>query len=45
LPAHNLEVGCLLKLKYEGDNELCVKVFDGTCCHTQYPGDGKDGEV
>jgi hypothetical protein len=44
-PTHNLEVGCLLNFKYEGDNELCVKVFDDTCCRTYYPGDEKDGEV
>jgi hypothetical protein len=25
--AHNMEVGCLLNFKYEGDSELSVKVF------------------
>jgi hypothetical protein len=43
--AHNLEVSCLLNFKYKGDNEVRVKVFDGTCCRRHYHDDGKDVEV
>jgi hypothetical protein len=31
----------LLKFKYEGDDELRVKVFDGTWCHMRYHDDGE----
>jgi hypothetical protein len=42
--AHNLEVGCLVNIKWEGDDELRVKVFDNTSCHRHYHGDnGDDG--
>jgi hypothetical protein len=47
--ANNLEVGCLLNIKYEGNNKLGLKVFDATCFRMHYHGDntndGKDGEV
>jgi hypothetical protein len=40
--AHNLEVACLVNFKWEGDNELRVKVFDDTSCSRHYHNDNID---
>jgi Na+-transporting NADH:ubiquinone oxidoreductase subunit NqrF len=37
--AHNLEVGCLLLCHYEGDDDMCVNVFEDSCCRRHYHND------
>jgi hypothetical protein len=41
--AHNLEVGCLVKFKWEGAGVLRVKVFDDTSCRRHYHYDISEG--
>jgi hypothetical protein len=40
---HNLEVGCLVNFKSEGDNDLRVKVFDDTSFRRHYHRDNNEG--
>jgi hypothetical protein len=40
--AHNLEVGWLANYKWEGDDELGVKVFDGTSYGRHYHNDNNN---
>jgi hypothetical protein len=42
--AHSLEVGCLVNLKWDGDDELRVKVFDDTSYHRHYQDDISGGD-
>ncbi|KAK1628817.1 hypothetical protein QYE76_003132 [Lolium multiflorum] len=34
--AHGVDFGCYVHFKYEGDDVLTVKVFDGTMCRRYY---------
>ncbi|KAK1661670.1 hypothetical protein QYE76_049829 [Lolium multiflorum] len=34
--AHGVDFGCYVHFKYEGDDVLTVKVFDGTMCRKYY---------
>ncbi|KAK1615308.1 hypothetical protein QYE76_020825 [Lolium multiflorum] len=40
--AHGVDFGWFLHFKYEGDDVLTVKVFDGTMCRRYYYSDGED---
>ncbi|KAK1670551.1 hypothetical protein QYE76_058710 [Lolium multiflorum] len=40
--AHGVDFGCFLHFKYEGDDVLTVKVFDGTMCRKYYYSDDED---
>jgi hypothetical protein len=40
--AHGVDFGCFLHFKYEGDDVLTVKVFDGTMCRKYYYTDDED---
>ncbi|KAK1647091.1 hypothetical protein QYE76_064896 [Lolium multiflorum] len=40
--AHGVDFGCFLHFKYEGDDVLTVKVFDGTICRKYYYTDNED---
>ncbi|KAK1618521.1 hypothetical protein QYE76_024038 [Lolium multiflorum] len=37
--AHGVDFGCFVHFKYEGDDVLTVKVFDGTMCRKYYYSD------
>jgi hypothetical protein len=37
-----VDFGCFLHFKYEGDDVLKVKVFDGTMCRKYYYTDDED---
>ncbi|KAK1647598.1 hypothetical protein QYE76_065403 [Lolium multiflorum] len=37
--AHGVDLGCFVHFKYEGDDVLTVKVFDGTMCRKYYSDD------
>ncbi|KAK1642194.1 hypothetical protein QYE76_059999 [Lolium multiflorum] len=37
--AHGVDFGCYVHFKYEGDDVLTVKVFDGTMCRKYYYSD------
>jgi hypothetical protein len=39
---HGVDFGCFLHLKYEDDDVLTVKVFDGTTCRKYYYTDDED---
>ena len=40
--AHGVDFGCFVHFKYEGDDVLTVKVFDGTMCRKYYYSDDED---
>ncbi|KAK1692606.1 hypothetical protein QYE76_009303 [Lolium multiflorum] len=40
--AHGVDFGCYVHFKYEGDDVLTVKVFDGTMCRRYYYSDDED---
>ncbi|KAK1608041.1 hypothetical protein QYE76_031714 [Lolium multiflorum] len=40
--AHGVDFGCYVHFKYEGDDVLIVKVFDGTMCRRYYYSDDED---
>ncbi|KAK1666811.1 hypothetical protein QYE76_054970 [Lolium multiflorum] len=40
--AHGVDFGCFVHFKYEGDDVLTVKVFDGTMCRKYYYSDDDD---
>ncbi|KAK1650899.1 hypothetical protein QYE76_068704 [Lolium multiflorum] len=40
--AHGVDFGCFVHFKYEGDDVLIVKVFDGTMCRRYYYSDDED---
>jgi hypothetical protein len=39
---HSVDFGCSLHFKYESDDVLTVKVFDGTICRKYYYTDDED---
>ena len=41
-PSHGVDFGCFVHFKYEGDDVLTVKVFDGTMCRKYYYPDDDD---
>jgi hypothetical protein len=40
---HNVEVGCLLLCRYEGDGDMSVGVFDDSSYCMPYRNDNSDG--
>jgi hypothetical protein len=36
ISTNGVDFGCFLHFKYEGDDVLTVKVFDGTMCRKYY---------
>ncbi|XP_051221641.1 B3 domain-containing protein Os03g0212300-like [Lolium perenne] len=41
---YGLQAGCVLTFSYQGDEQVSVKVFDGTSCRRHYHGDDKEEE-
>ncbi|KAK1666269.1 hypothetical protein QYE76_054428 [Lolium multiflorum] len=42
--AHGVDFGCFVHFKYEGDDVLTVKVFDGTMCRKYYYSDDDESD-
>jgi hypothetical protein len=41
---HNLQAGCVLTFRYEGDDEMSVKVFDDTSYCRHYHTDDEEDD-
>jgi hypothetical protein len=41
---HDLQTGCVLTFSYQGDEEMSVKVFNGTSCRRHYHDDDEEDD-
>jgi hypothetical protein len=44
VPVQNLQAGCVLTFRYEGDDKMSVMVFDDTSCRRHYHTDNEEDD-